>query len=414
MGRDPGNRPVEMWGGGGEGRAWQVFSVEAMVACVDCGAWRAWSSGMEVARGGRTPSHPSDVLLCAGGAHENMRAWLPEEDHIILDMVASEGPKWTKIVGRLPGRSVSSVRNRWQRIEKGRKMREAGKEFKNRCHSCGQLKRGHVCIAKLQGGPQVPYSASAPVRPTFGGPTPTPQPATMLAAPPPIRHTRSSDRLRAPMEPNIVVDRSQLKLPPEMPAGLGQSVPLAARNNSELFELGQWEMPPAEAYERLVDRTTDPMALPPVLQRYASGEGQVHSWPLRTSAHGTYAPPPLQYSARGLVPPYVAPAHTSFLSLPQFSSPTHDDSFVQQAPRITRGITSFLNTLEFPVSESTAVQPPVTKSPSLVSIMDSFIERANSSPRRDLCAFCLPALLHATIFQSHSLTLDPPCSTGPT
>jgi len=302
--------------------------VEAMVACVDCGAWRAWSSGMEVARGGRTPSHPSDVLLCAGGAHENMRAWLPEEDHIILDMVASEGPKWTKIVGRLPGRSVSSVRNRWQRIEKGRKMREAGKEFKNRCHSCGQLKRGHVCIAKLQGGPQVPYSASAPVRPTFGGPTPTPQPATMLAAPPPIRHTRSSDRLRAPMEPNIVVDRSQLKLPPEMPAGLGQSVPLAARNNSELFELGQWEMPPAEAYERLVDRTTDPMALPPVLQRYASGEGQ--------------------------------------------------------APRITRGITSFLNTLEFPVSESTAVQPPVTKSPSLVSIMDSFIERANSSPRRDL------------------------------
>ena len=64
-----------------------------------------------------------------GGAHENMKAWSPEEDTLIIAMHESEGPKWSKIVQRLPGRTVSSVRNRWQRIEKGRKLREAGVEL---------------------------------------------------------------------------------------------------------------------------------------------------------------------------------------------------------------------------------------------------------------------------------------------
>ena len=56
-----------------------------------------------------------------GGKHENMQAWSPEEDTIILDMHTQLGPMWSKIVKQLPGRTVSSVRTRWQRIEKGRK-----------------------------------------------------------------------------------------------------------------------------------------------------------------------------------------------------------------------------------------------------------------------------------------------------
>ena len=74
---------------------------------------------------------------------------------IILEMHEAEGPKWSKIVQRLPNRTVSSVRNRWQRIEKGKKLRMAGKESKNRCHACGQPKRGHICYAKIRGGPKV-------------------------------------------------------------------------------------------------------------------------------------------------------------------------------------------------------------------------------------------------------------------
>lgn len=79
-----------------------------------------------------------------------MRAWEPEEDNTILRLLAEMGPKWSRIVQQLPGRSVSSVRNRWQRIEKGRKLREAGHESKNRCQRCGHPKRGHVCTAKLK------------------------------------------------------------------------------------------------------------------------------------------------------------------------------------------------------------------------------------------------------------------------
>ena len=67
-----------------------------------------------------------------------------------MEMLERLGPKWSKIVQRLPGRTVSSVRNRWQRIDKGRRLREAGHESKNRCQQCGKPKRGHVCMARLK------------------------------------------------------------------------------------------------------------------------------------------------------------------------------------------------------------------------------------------------------------------------
>ena len=79
-----------------------------------------------------------------------MKAWEPEEEQIIMEMLERLGPKWSKIVQRLPGRTVSSVRNRWQRIDKGRRLREAGHESKNRCQQCGKPKRGHVCMARLK------------------------------------------------------------------------------------------------------------------------------------------------------------------------------------------------------------------------------------------------------------------------
>lgn len=77
-----------------------------------------------------------------------MRAWEPEEDDIIMMLLDQLGPKWSLFVKQLPGRSVSSVRNRWQRIDKGNKMRAAGQESRNRCQRCGEPKRGHVCRAR--------------------------------------------------------------------------------------------------------------------------------------------------------------------------------------------------------------------------------------------------------------------------
>ncbi len=62
------------------------------------------------------PSHPAALVrsparfAMPGGAHENMKAWEPEEDHIIIEMVRRDGPKWTNIVKKLPGRTVRATR----------------------------------------------------------------------------------------------------------------------------------------------------------------------------------------------------------------------------------------------------------------------------------------------------------------
>lgn len=87
--------------------------------------------------------------------------WTPEEDQIILEVVSREGPKWTRVLQRLPGRTIPSIRNRWQRMENGRKMRESGIESKNRCHACGLPRRGHVCLAKLGSGSPRPSVTAA-------------------------------------------------------------------------------------------------------------------------------------------------------------------------------------------------------------------------------------------------------------
>lgn len=82
-----------------------------------------------------------------GGKHDNAQAWSPKEDVLILKLTSDVGNKWVDIVKDLPGRTVSSVRNRYQRIQKGLKIREEGGRAKNMCHACGQLKLGHICSA---------------------------------------------------------------------------------------------------------------------------------------------------------------------------------------------------------------------------------------------------------------------------
>merc|ERR1719502_228613 len=61
------------------------------------------------------------------------RAWLPAEDALLLKAVDKYGPSWTAI-----------CRNRYQRIKA---PLQEGKEGRNRCKRCGQIKRGHTCTA---------------------------------------------------------------------------------------------------------------------------------------------------------------------------------------------------------------------------------------------------------------------------
>jgi len=78
-----------------------------------------------------------------------IKAWEPEEDRIILALIAKIGPRWSKIVKHLNGRTTASARNRWQRIEKGRRQRENGGMVPHqRCSKCGLVRRGHVCEAR--------------------------------------------------------------------------------------------------------------------------------------------------------------------------------------------------------------------------------------------------------------------------
>ena len=79
-----------------------------------------------------------------------MKTWEPDEDLVILHMV-TQGHKWGGIAKELPGRTVASVRNRWQRIEKGRKVREEGSELMKMCLACKKPRRGHICTAKMTG-----------------------------------------------------------------------------------------------------------------------------------------------------------------------------------------------------------------------------------------------------------------------
>lgn len=85
-----------------------------------------------------------------GGAHEIMKAWEPEEDQLIMDLVSSIGFKWKNILENFPGRTAASLRNRYARIKKGEKLIAEGASLKNKCHACGEIKRGHICKARLK------------------------------------------------------------------------------------------------------------------------------------------------------------------------------------------------------------------------------------------------------------------------
>ena len=77
----------------------------------------------------------------SGGKHPDMEAWDACDDMKLLHLVEVYGPKWTFIAGEFPAnRTVSSVRNRFQRIRNG--FHTGIMKKKNKCSACGCPKRG--------------------------------------------------------------------------------------------------------------------------------------------------------------------------------------------------------------------------------------------------------------------------------
>tara|TARA_B100000787_G_scaffold159223_1_gene137175 strand:+ start:2817 stop:3494 length:678 start_codon:yes stop_codon:yes gene_type:complete len=76
--------------------------------------------------------------------------WTYPENCILLgrvhDNLDSRGrPKWAAVSKGLPGRTAQESRCRYRRICDAETRRKRGESFRNKCHTCGQLRRGHVC-----------------------------------------------------------------------------------------------------------------------------------------------------------------------------------------------------------------------------------------------------------------------------
>jgi hypothetical protein len=76
--------------------------------------------------------------------HDVMETWTAEEDRLLLHLVDVHGTSWKAIGKSFPSRTVSSIRNRYQRIVNG--MKQGGK---SRCQRCGMIKRGHSCQGRV-------------------------------------------------------------------------------------------------------------------------------------------------------------------------------------------------------------------------------------------------------------------------
>jgi len=76
--------------------------------------------------------------------------WTLDENSILLERVTenldSRGrPRWAYVAKGLPGRTAQEARCRYRRISDAQARRNRGERFRNKCHTCGLPRRGHVC-----------------------------------------------------------------------------------------------------------------------------------------------------------------------------------------------------------------------------------------------------------------------------
>lgn len=135
------------------------------------------------------------INTCIKGADHGRAMWSPGEDALIEDGVRRFGCRWRQIAAALPGRSDSSVRNRWMRMLKDRELMKTQNE---------ELRREQ--------------RAAAPVRPT-------------------------------PMPCGAAALRSLASLPP--------AAMLAARIADAQMQAGKSALPDAAAVSMLAGRITD-------------------------------------------------------------------------------------------------------------------------------------------------------------
>ena len=130
--------------------------------------------------------------------------WTFDENDILLlrvkDNVDSRGrPKWAAVAKGLPGRTAQEARCRYRRISDAETRRKRGESFRNKCHTCGQLRRGHVCpgvtVASRDAKLAAARAGCPPVRghETQGPALPALEQATEALAPLPLAEIKVAD-----------------------------------------------------------------------------------------------------------------------------------------------------------------------------------------------------------------------------
>jgi len=154
---------------------------------------------------------------------QEMVAWQPADDIKIMELHRTIGPRWSAIASRFPGRTVSSIRNRYLRLHAGIKIRESGQVTKNRCQLCGQAKRGHICEVKLANQSAQAPPASSPLVPRAMLPAPVARSsvAPMVAPPPAVAPPSSSVDFQpqpeiSPAEPSCETTCSEAEADPAL------------------------------------------------------------------------------------------------------------------------------------------------------------------------------------------------------
>lgn len=71
--------------------------------------------------------------------------WSDEETVLLIDLQAALGNRWAQIAAHFSGRTASSVRNRFYRIQTDAHKNLDPNRKANICNKCGLKKRGHLC-----------------------------------------------------------------------------------------------------------------------------------------------------------------------------------------------------------------------------------------------------------------------------